>query len=89
VRIAFITILICGSLIFWHWKAGLISNLSVVKYEPPFNSLEELLSSNFKVCFLTISQIYRLGKFTMVSKPLRFLAVKAAQDAHYYLSIYI
>jgi hypothetical protein len=65
VRIAFITILICGSLIFWHWKAGLISNLSVVKYEPPFNSLEELLSSNFKVGDLTIIQSYHAGSLRL------------------------
>ena len=31
----------------------------------------------------------KLGKFTMVSKPSRFIAVKTAQDAHYCLSIYI
>ena len=51
VRIAFITILLCGCLIFWHWKAGLISNLSVVKYDPPFNSLEGIMSTDFKVGF--------------------------------------
>ena len=33
--------------------------------------------------------VYQLGKFTMVSKPLRFLALKAAQDAHYCLYIYM
>ena len=49
VRIAFITILFCGCLISWHWKARLISNLSIEKHELPFNSIEELLKSNYKV----------------------------------------
>ena len=49
VRIAFITILLGGCLVFWHWKARLISNLSIEKHELPFNSVEELLKSNYKV----------------------------------------
>ena len=52
VRIAFITILVCGCLIFWHWKAGIIANLSVQKYNPPFNSLASLLRTNYKVSVL-------------------------------------
>ena len=49
VRVAFITILLGGCLVFWHWKARLISNLSVEKHELPFDSVEELLKSNHKV----------------------------------------
>jgi len=49
VRIAFITILVCGCLVFWHWKAGLISNLSVVRYNPPFTSLDGVSTSDFKI----------------------------------------
>ena len=64
VRIAFFTILICGCLIFWHWKAGLISNLSVVKFTTPFNSLEELLLSDLKVykCCLPFNETISLKK---------------------------
>ena len=33
---------------FWHWKAGIISNLSVQKYVPPFDSLATLLATDYK-----------------------------------------
>merc|ERR1711970_89247 len=38
-RTIFITVLTCGSLVHWHWKASIISYLSVVDHSIPFNSL--------------------------------------------------
>ena len=45
----FIVVLICGSLIHWHWKSSLISHLSVTYPVRPFSSLEELLSSSYYI----------------------------------------
>ena len=52
VRIAFITILVSGCLLYWHWKAGIISNLSVQKFNPPFMDLPGLLLTSYKVSVL-------------------------------------
>ena len=48
-RIAFIFVLIFGGLSHWHWKASIISHLSVINRENPFMTLEELLSSSYQV----------------------------------------
>ena len=71
-RVAFITILVCGCLIFWHWKAGLISNLSVQKYSPPFSSLASLLKTNYKVSLLKGSSYHNLFDDKNSHNPLFF-----------------
>ena len=44
------SILIFGTLIYWHWEAMLISYLSYFHVALPFNSIPELVSkSNFRV----------------------------------------
>ena len=48
-RIVFLTILVCGCLTHWHWKASLISHLSVVLPFNPFSSLGELLTSDYQI----------------------------------------
>ena len=45
----------CGSLVHWHWKASIISHLSVVVPSIPFNSLGELLNSPYQVTTLANS----------------------------------
>ena len=54
-RIAFIFILVFGELLHWHWKASLISFLSVEKHHNPFNDLEELVKSNFQITLIAES----------------------------------
>ena len=39
----------CGCLTHWHWKASLISHLSVVLPFNPFSSLGELLTSDYQI----------------------------------------
>ena len=39
----------CGCLTHWHWKASLISHLSVVLPFNPFSSLDELLTSDYQI----------------------------------------
>ena len=51
-RILFQTIVVCGCLLYWHWKASLISHLSVVTPFIPFSSLEELLYSSYQITTL-------------------------------------
>ena len=51
-RIIFLTVLVVGCLTHWHWKASLISLLSVVLPFSPFSSLEELLHSPYDVTCL-------------------------------------
>ena len=48
-RIIFICILLCGSLIHWHWKASIISHLSVDIPAIPFRSSAELLESDYQI----------------------------------------
>lgn len=49
-RIAFITVITAGMLIFFIWDAQLISYLSTPHYHLPFHSLHELLKkTNYKV----------------------------------------
>ena len=48
-RILFLSVLLLGSVNHWHWKASIISNLSVVQEEIPFRSKEELLASSYQV----------------------------------------
>ena len=45
----FLTILVCGCLVHWHWKASLISHLSIVLPFTPFSSLGQLLSSKYQI----------------------------------------
>ena len=45
----FITIISCGCLIHWHWKASLISHLSVVIPSLPFTNADEFLRSPFQL----------------------------------------
>ena len=56
-RILFLTILLCGSLLHWHWKGSLISYLSLVVPFKPFSSLEELLSSPYDITLLGNSAV--------------------------------
>ena len=43
-------IMVFGSVLFWHWEAMLISNLSIVVIPLPFDSIEKLLTeSDFKI----------------------------------------
>ena len=51
-RIIFISVLYCGSLIHWHWKASIISHLSVVVPNIPFHDLGELQTSPYQVTLL-------------------------------------
>ena len=48
-RTLFLVVLVGGCLIHWHWKASLISHLSVVLPFNPFSSLEELLYSPYQI----------------------------------------
>ena len=82
VRITFITILVCGCLIFWHWKAGLISNLSVQKYSPPFNSLASLLNTNYKVSLLQGSSYQNLFDDKESHNPLFYQIWQQKIDPH-------
>ena len=45
----FFIIVITGCLTHWHWKASLISHLSVVTPFSPFSTLEELLASSYQI----------------------------------------
>ena len=72
VRVAFITTLVCGCLVFWHWKAGIISNLSVQKYVPPFTSLASLLTTNYKVSVLKGSSYQNLFDSEETHDPLLY-----------------
>ena len=54
-RIVFIIVVIFGCLNHWHWKASLISHLSVVEQEVPFRSLAELIASPYQVTTLADS----------------------------------
>ena len=47
-RIIFIMVLVAGSLVHWHWKAGIISSLSVARPSLPFTSSAELLQSSYQ-----------------------------------------
>ena len=51
--------LVCGWLVHWHWKASLISHLSVVLPFTPFTSLEELLFSSYYITVLEKS-VYQI-----------------------------
>ena len=55
-RVAFLSVSIFGCLVHWHWKAMLISKLSVSIPEIPFSSLEELVSSQYQIS--TIGESY-------------------------------
>ena len=48
-RIVFITVLVCGCLNHWHWKASIISHLSIIVPSSTFNSLEEFLESSYQI----------------------------------------
>ena len=49
-RLIFYSVMLGGSLIFWHWEAMLISFLAVRTTVLPFNNIEELVSkTDFKV----------------------------------------
>jgi hypothetical protein len=50
--VIFLTVLVCGCLTHWHWKASLISHLSVILPFNPFHALEELLSSPYQITLL-------------------------------------
>ena len=45
----FISILAGGSLIHWHWKASIISHLSVEIPNIPFQNGEELMQSPYQI----------------------------------------
>ena len=48
-RVVFFCVAIFGCLIHWHWKAMLISKLSISVPEIPFSSLEELIASPYQI----------------------------------------
>ena len=48
-RILFLTTLISGSLVHWHWKTSLIANLAVVRPHIPFSNLQELVDSPYQI----------------------------------------
>ena len=45
----FITVLVFGCLNHWHWKASIISHLSIILPQTPFKSLEELVDSSYQI----------------------------------------
>ena len=51
-RIAFIFVVVFGALNHWHWKASIISHLSVIENKVPFRNLEELVRSSYQVTTL-------------------------------------
>ena len=48
-RVVFITVLAFGCLNHWHWKASIISHLSIILPQTPFNALEELVDSSYQI----------------------------------------
>ena len=42
-------VLVFGSLLHWHWKAALISNLSIEVPKVPFQNMDELISSSYQI----------------------------------------
>ena len=48
-RIVFLIILVSGCLLHWHWKASLISYLSVEIPKVPFENMEELIGSSYQI----------------------------------------
>ena len=49
-RIAFASVIVAGTLIYWHWEAMVISYLAVRTTQLPITTLNELLTkSNYKV----------------------------------------
>ena len=59
-RIIFIFVLSCGSLIHWHWKASIISHLSVSLPSIPFRSGAELVESPYQVCIEKDTSVHSL-----------------------------
>ena len=51
-RIVFITVLVFGCLNHWHWKASIISHLSIILPTTPFDSLAGLLDSPYQITTL-------------------------------------
>ena len=51
-RIIFISVLAFGALNHWHWKASIISHLSVIRKAIPFSNLEELVTSPYQIATL-------------------------------------
>ena len=51
-RIVFITVLVFGCLNHWHWKASIISHLSIILPETPFDSLQGLIDSPYQITTL-------------------------------------
>ena len=45
-------VLVFGSLLHWHWKAALISNLSIEVPKVPFKNMDELISSSYQITLL-------------------------------------
>ncbi len=51
-RIIFFSVVLFGTMVYYHWEAMIISYLSMRTIRLPFNSLEELLSNTeFKVAY--------------------------------------
>ena len=70
-RIVFIFVMIFGCLNHWHWKASLISHLSVVENHLPFTTLEELVTSPYQVTTLGDSyyqEVWQKGHSTLSKK---------------------
>ena len=51
-RIIFLSVLVCGCLLHWHWKASLISFLSVEIPKVPFQNMKDLIGSSYQITTL-------------------------------------
>ena len=52
-KIAFLSIMIGGTLVYWHWEAMLISFLTSRTTALPFNTIEQLVKSMVEFCYQT------------------------------------
>ena len=59
----FISILIFGSLLHWHWKASIISHLSVVLPDIPFSNGAELAESAYQITMMKGNALQVSWKF--------------------------
>ena len=70
-RVIFIGVLLLGSLVHWHWKASIISHLSVSLPSLPFTSPQEFLESPYQVQPCRgdhLSQVTTIGDSSLQTK---------------------
>ena len=70
IRIAFVTVLLGGMLIFHHWEAELTSHLAFKKTNLPINSLKDL-SQNSKFKFVVAQGTVHLDYFKYSNDPVK------------------